>query len=251
MSFKIETLACVEQRRSEYIRLLRRSADPIAHRLANTLDGCEPERRCESAACPVCVRRFRKRLLKQLKPVYKREPHWIRASIIPANCLRPIGRLHGFDLAKAKKTWLKRLMRAPAILRNAILVGGVDVSVNVEENVIQGHQVHLYLAIAAPNSKKLRKAIRKTFAPELSAKRPYLVTDIEDFGPVFSYTMKPMFCRRLSYRNESGQRKGSDVSPLPSELEEILLWLAEYEIGDRQILRGLRRNGRFYQRTAR
>ena len=68
------------------------------------------------------------------------------------------GHLAGFDMNAAIKRIRKRLERSK--IHGRIVLGGLDVSLNVEANVITGWQFHIYLIVEGKNDAALQKAIK-------------------------------------------------------------------------------------------
>ncbi len=236
-----ETYAQAKARRERKVRLLSKG-DAAQRRVAEKLRQCRKARRCDSGACDVCVGLSRLGLLRQARTIFVQSPHWTRASVVPAGFLFAVGQLKSVDLDALAKKIDKRLERSS--LRDRIVFAGIDVSLNLQDSEILGWQLHLYLLIQGENTLRLREAIKAAFPPEPTAPMPYDFDEISDPSNRITYLLKAIFRRRCRYSRANG-RAGIAAQPLKSpELKELLLFLDQYPIGTRLVLRGLRRNGR-------
>jgi hypothetical protein len=168
---KFETLSEAKKRRADKIRLLGRGEKP-AQKLATKLDLCRKGQRCNSAVCDVCVGRERLYLYHETPPIFAAHPDWTRASIIPAGFLVPVGKLSTLDLKVITARINKRLERSS--LRNRIVIAGIDISLNLQDNEIVGWQLHLYALIEGKNTLRLQEAIKAAFPPEPTAPIPHM-----------------------------------------------------------------------------
>src|SRR6266446_3923481 len=159
-------------KRRRFDRNVLRGGGKRQRRVARRLRECQPRKRCRSEVCRVCVRTFRRQFLRAAAQVLRSRPDWTRASIITSGLAIPCGQLKGVDLSKEIKKVRKRLERSP-YLRNRIVVGGLDISLNLQNSVIQHWQLHLYLLIEGKKTRKLKQAIKTAFPPEPTAPRPY------------------------------------------------------------------------------
>ena len=127
-----ETQAQAMERRAYGIHVLL-GGNKQQQRLAAKLQRCRKGNRCKSGACDVCTRLFRLRLLRQLQPILDSRLHWTRASVVPADLLFVEGELVNVDLNAFRQKISKRLERWS--LRNRIVIAGIDISLNTEDNV--------------------------------------------------------------------------------------------------------------------
>ena len=196
--------------------------DQDQQRLAAKLERCRRGNRCQSGACDVCLRLYRLRLLRQTSPVLASRPHWTRASVVPVGFLLPLGELANVDLKALGEMIDKRLERSS--LRRRIVMAGIDISLNLQDNNIIGWQLHLYMLIEGENTLRLREAIKAAFPPEPTAPIPYDFDEVNDPSNCVTYLFKAIFKRRSRYTNANGQQdqepaaKGSGatgVAPVP------------------------------------
>jgi hypothetical protein len=237
---RFETYADARERRTQKIRILSQG-DKDQQRLATKLERCRKGCRCESAACNVCLRLYRLRLFRQTGPMLAARPHWTRASVVPAGFLLPLGELVNVELKALGEMIDKRLERSS--LRRRIVLAGIDISLNLQDNNIIGWQLHLYTLIEGENKLRLREAIKAAFSPELTAPTPYDFDQVNDPSNCVTYLFKAIFKRRSRYTSANGHRTKS--LPLKSrELRELLEFLDHNRVGERLSFRGIRRNGR-------
>ena len=235
-----ETLADAKRRRAQKIQSLHQG-DKDQQRLADKLERCRKGSRCESGACDVCLRLYRLRLYRQTGPVLAARPHWTRASVVPAGFLLSPGELTNVGLKALGEMIDKRLERSS--LRHRIVIAGIDISLNLQDNNIIGWQLHLYMLVEGENTLRLREAIKAAFPPEPTASIPYDFDQVNAPSNCVTYLFKAIFKRRSRYTNANGHRTKS--LPLKGrELRELLQFLDKHSVGERLILRGIRRNGR-------
>jgi hypothetical protein len=116
-------------------------------RVARKLRKCRPGQRCGIEACRVCMREFRISWLGEAIKIIAQSPHWTRCSIITKGLLVPYGQVIQFDLKQTVKRIRKRLERSD--LRSRIVLGALDVSLNVANNVIAGwHMIALRASLS-------------------------------------------------------------------------------------------------------
>ena len=132
---KFETFSEAKARRAGKIRILGKGKR-TARKLATKLGHCRKGKRCQSAACDVCVGRERLKLYRETRPIFAAHPDWARASVIPAGFLIPVGKLSTVDLKTVGARINKRLERSS--LRKRIVIAGIDISLNVQDNVLVG-----------------------------------------------------------------------------------------------------------------
>lgn len=214
-------------------------------RLAN----CSSDNRCHLDGCPLCGRRFRKSLLKAVKKLGLHKGVWARCCLILDGHVFPEGELAGVDLPRLTKAIHKRLERSA--FRDAVIVGGWDISWNTFENVPEGWCLHLYLLINLPHSAALEKQVREAFKLSAEALRPFSVRPVtprkRDFLRVVSYSNKIRFKWRSGYfeprlKRDGAPRKDAGELPLkPAQHLELLSWLSQYPVGARLIMRNMKR----------
>jgi hypothetical protein len=235
-----ETYAQAKARRDAKVRLLS-GGDSGQRQVAEKLKRCRKARRCQSGACDVCIGFSRLRLFRQTRAIFARSQHWTRASVVPAGFLFPVGELASVNLEALAKKIDKRLERSS--LRDRLAFAGIDVSLNLQDNEILGWQLHLYLLIEGQNTLRLREAIKAAFPPEPTAPTPYDFDEINDPSNRITYLLKAIFKRRSRYTKTTGRAGISPQALKGPELRELLLFLDQYPIGTRLMLRGIRRNG--------
>ena len=149
-------------------------------RAARPLMTCRKHHRCRTEACRVCMWEVRLWWAGEAVRIVLQRPYWTRCSVITKGLLVPYGQLAKFDLTAAVKRIRKRLQRSG--ISGKIVLGGLDVSLNIENNVITGWQFHLYLIVEGQNDERLRQAVRDAFPPDGDVQQAAL------FFHVFSLT---------------------------------------------------------------
>lgn len=212
-------------------------------RAARVLQKCNKNHRCETEACRVCLRDFRLRWVSEAVRILIQRPYWTRCSVIPKGLLVRYKQLSTFDLDGEIKRIRKRLERSA--LHGRVVLGAFDVSLNILNNNIVGWQWHVYLLVEGADDKALRKAIKNVFPPEPTAPIPYDFRQIDKTGviDVVTYAYKSFFKRRSGYTTTNGKHHTKDLPLKGTDLRQLLPFLAQYKVGARLILGGVRRNG--------
>jgi len=233
-----ETYAEAKKRLTHKNRVLRKG-NRHQRRLAAKLERCRKDHRCGSGACDFCVGTFRACLYRNSLLIFASRPHWTRASVIPARMLIRPGELSNVDLHAIAAKMDKRLERST--LRNRLAFIGIDISFNLQDNKAVGWQLHLYMLIEGRNTLRLQEAIKAAFPSEPTAPAPYDFDEVEPSSQI-TYLFKAMFNRRSRYTTAKGQAKTKNQALKGPNLRELLPFLDQYPIGERLILRGIRRN---------
>jgi hypothetical protein len=236
-----ETFADAKKRRAQKIRIFSRG-NRDEQRLAAKLERCRKDNRYESGACDVCLRLYRLRLFRRTSPVLAARPHWTRASVVPDGFLLPFGELANVELKAISEMIDKRLERSSQ--RRRLVMAGIDISLNLQDNNILGWQLHLYMLIEGENTLRLREAIKAAFPPERNAPTPYDFDEVNVPSNCVTYLFKGIFKRRSRYTTANGQSRTQSLPLKGPELRELLQFLDQHSVGERLILRGIRRNGR-------
>jgi hypothetical protein len=91
-----ETFSVAKERRQALCEILA-TGDSAACSLGRVIGGCRKGRRCRSAACPVCSRKFRivwcGRLAQAIHTSYS---DWVSVSLVPPDLRFLRGQLHNF-----------------------------------------------------------------------------------------------------------------------------------------------------------
>jgi hypothetical protein len=187
------------------------------------------------------MRTFRSKLLNQsISQVHFGD--WTAASIVPVGAQVPVGELLNFDVRKHIRRWHKRIERN-SLLSACRIVGGIDISLNVDRGRAVYWQPHPYILIGNEKSNQLRQAVKSAFPAEPMARRPYRFRSVKEQLEAISYSYKSTFYARHSYVNEEDVEV-VDKFPLPEDAHrELLLFLSRYSLGDRLLLRKFRRHG--------
>jgi hypothetical protein len=243
-----ETYAEAKQRRAHDIRVLRRG-DWHRRRIAEKLSGCRKGQRCQNEACKICLGHFRRWLVSEATPILVSRPHRTCASVVTAGLLVRDDELHDLDLGKLVKRLRKRLERSS--LADRMIIGGIDASLNFQNNVVTGYQFHLHLLIEGQDDLALREAIKSALPPEATAPEAYRFARLNNIPGAVSYAYKALFVRRSRFTDRGGVVRTKKQPLKGSELRALLSFLARYRVGARLILQGVRRNGDYLIDTSR
>lgn len=237
----IESKADAVKRRKENRNKLKRDSKR-QRRARRVLRRCQRSDRCGTEACSVCLRDFRLWWLGESIKILVQRPHWTRCSVIAKDLLVEFKKLAIFDIKRQVKRVQKQLQRK---LGGRTVLGAFDVSLNVENNKIQGWQWHLYLLVEGENDEALQNAIRDAFPAEPIALVPYdfVLISHGDYVKVLTYLYKRFFQRRSGYTKSNGRHRTKNLPLKAGDLRQLLPFLVRHKVGSRLILSGVRRNG--------
>ena len=165
----------------------------------------------------------------------------MRISAVPAEeyCF---GGLAALDLRRLNKTLKKRFERAKFPLAFA----GVDISLNLLNNAIARAywQPHLYGLVVGLTPDQVEASLSAYYPVRGRAKKPLYVCHCRKLTAVLSYCIKPYFSRHSGHRDPDNGRKNNEAQPLKGyQMQELGVWLDQYEREDRYLLHGCRKRG--------
>ena len=208
---------------------------------AHTLANCKKNHRCGAEACRVCMWEYRVSWAGEAVKIMLQRPLWTRCSIITAGLLVPYNQLAAFNLNAEIKRLRKRIGRSE--LPGRVVLGGLDISLNLEKNKIVGWQWHVYLIIEGQNDAGLQQAVKDAFPPEPTALAPYDFAEITDPLEVITYAYKAEINRRSGFVGKDGNHRTKNQPLKGADIRKLLPFLVKYKVGARLILCGVRRNG--------
>ncbi len=235
-----ETFKKASDRRTRLIEVLRNSSSSTDD-LVRRLVACHQEHRCESAACPVCLRRFRKWWCSRVTEFMDRneEVVWYSINIVDHRQTYPLGELEKFEPQKMKERLRKQLERST--LSNALVCGGIDVNLTYYEGRAPKWCPHLYLLTSSGAESRIRFALERHYQATDDTLRPLRIEavkqTIKDRARVSTYSFKATFDKRDPVRGGGYYRK--HYPPVPDEhMPELARALDTWGFGKRLIRRG-------------
>jgi hypothetical protein len=120
---------------------------------------CDQGYPCDSAACPPCMREFRRWLVDAGITLFEWSPQLSAASLVHHTLSRRPGKLNSLDLIKAKRQMARHIDRAG--LGRLVAIGGFDLSYNQPANGSTPYwQPHAYVIFQGIEHKALKQALR-------------------------------------------------------------------------------------------
>jgi hypothetical protein len=240
-----ETPEKVEEDRRTLASLLR-AGTTKQQQLAQIISSCQHGARCDSAACPVCGRRFRIHFAGHLAKLIENDyADWWAVSLVPVDCdcMYPLGRLRQFNPDQFKDRVRKQLERSELV--DAAVVFGIDFAVQVfsQPNKAPLWRPHAYMLIRGHSTAAIHAALDQYYPSGPRTPRPIHSRRItkETILRVTSYTCKFRFNVRSQIGGVNGNRD-TEKRPLePMRLLEIAPLLHQWGFGGRYLLRGFRR----------
>jgi hypothetical protein len=144
------------------------------------------------------------------------------------------------DLQRLNKALQKRFERD----KFPVAFAGVDVSLNLYNNSIARArwQPYLYGLVVGLTREEVKAALSSYYPPRKRAQRPLHVNNCNSLPRVLSYCIKPYFSRHSGFRDSHNKRRNNQAEPLKgSQVQELALWLDQYKLADRYVVRGCRK----------
>jgi hypothetical protein len=244
--------ARLKRERQELVNRLRKKANgkQAAIQLADKLEGCKPQARCKSAACPECNHAAAQLVTQVARRFLKEQPSSdtiVCVSIVPADGVSKPGNL-------TKDQHARNVRRLKAALGRAGVtwfIGASDWSFNEhDEDRYQPHWSHHLYGFAATNDpEQLKQALQRQFPKTDSIPRPVTVQVWDGKKKPIRYMVKSEFWRRIGTddaqrydKTNGGQRwcRATDKQPLLStQKRELLLHLDQIGLQGRLVMRWL------------
>jgi hypothetical protein len=204
---------------------------------------CAEASPCDSAACPPCMREFRRWLVDAGITLFEQLQGQLSvASLVHYSWSRSPGNLKSVDLDKAKRQMRRHFDRAG--LGSLVAIGGFDFSFNQPTTEFTPYcQPHVYVIVQGTQHQELKRALTPFYPSTAEIPRPIRTRRVTDPMEAFSYTAKAIFFRRVSYRDRSGRANTQTLPLLPSAERELLAYLDQLHPVDRLFLKNVRRQG--------
>lgn len=238
-----ESFADAKERRTNLINILDGGGDD-ACAVAEILSECRIGVRCQSAACPVCLRRFRIWWCSNVAHhVYSASnARWSGISLVPPDLRYLPGQLHLFDPKIFKDRLRKQLSRGS--LARQPFIGGLDFALQEFSDSRRQPEwrPHVYGFMYGSTPDAINTALKRHYPSSFDTPRPLRTRPI-DLGSqnivrAATYSFKSTFDVRKAVSGDDGERD-TEKSALGKEYWlELAPLLHEWGYGGRLIRRG-------------
>lgn len=175
--------------------------------LCDILENCKAKKRCKSAACPVCFREQRVRLVTTLLEYPQKRPKWRFVTIVMYADYLTDEQLRSFDVSKFKDKFRKLLEKAGI---EGPVIGGIEPDYHESE---QKWLPVLHLLV--PKDKTalgvLRNLLKKRNKGHIRSagtkKRPMLVKKVKERGSLYTYLFKSYWVQVSIYSDKAGKSR--------------------------------------------
>ena len=239
--------------RLKLIRLLRKheKTEPELRSIADCLDSCEQNNRCNSGTCPECGQLIQRFYVRQIKGVVRdiigpEGGQLIALSIIPPSGIVRPGQLAKFNITNYQRR-IKSILDSVGI-KSAI--GGIDISFNED----RGNKwrpyicLHPYLIVAINDKDKLQQRLKRIIPKTIKVPRPVKIPLFENKAYRRSYSYKLKINRRISKtRTRKGTktkcRNTSNDKLRVDQRIELCKYLNQIGLAARIVFRGIKPEG--------
>jgi hypothetical protein len=197
-----ETFSVAIDRRQALCEILA-TGEGAAYRLAQVMVACRKGRRCRSAACPVCSRKFRIVWCSHLaEAVHTSYRDWASVSLVPPDLRFLRGQLHTFHPSQFKERLRKQLERGKFGISRARIIGGIDIALQLFDDPCRQPEwrPHAYLLIESTAAGVIKNTLRRHYPKCVDTPRPLRITRIKhtplDAVRVATYSFKNTFSGR-------------------------------------------------------
>ncbi|MGE3335538.1 MAG: hypothetical protein AB7I36_17985 [Rhodospirillaceae bacterium] len=225
------------------VRSLRRGTRR-QRRFAERLARCHKKHRCDSTACPVCFRKFRRVTIGQIVTLLKSLGIRIyRVSLVSADWSTPLGQLGAETINGFSEAFSKAL--AASALKDAVIFGAWDFSVHVDKRSDDPpyYQPHLYLLVASAAPEKV---VHATFSSLVTRSKdipvPKRIGIPRYIWRAVNYSLKLKFKRRERRVGADGVMNTRYDKMRAAERRELAVVLHELGIKGRLFMRGIKRS---------
>jgi hypothetical protein len=200
---------------------------PDGHKLARRFRKCGILR-CRSAACPVCLRYFRRWWSSQVAGYMAQDRDgWFTVCIAPSELAFPIGELQRFQWGLAKDRLRKQIKRSK--LERAVVLGGFDYALQGFNVRAPKWRPHIYFLTQTGGKGIINSALRSHYRSDEDTPHPVVVTDQrkadEDLIATATYTFKSDFRQRQPSLDRRGNADTDDPPLAPPHEAELRLFL--------------------------
>ncbi|CAJ0882920.1 hypothetical protein AMST5_03382 [freshwater sediment metagenome] len=226
---RFETVRDVRERRDQAVG--RCTAIEGLGFLAEQLESCTLEAPCMSVSCPRCGRKFRRWIVAQALPFYRKlDLQWVTVALE----LVPADRLIEVDLLKLKRRTSQRIRRtAPSA---SVVLGGIEAEYLADEDAFLVHGHFLISRLPKEEEAAFRAAFRK-----IDRAHPVRIDPLNDPLKQISYSFK--YATYYRPGKQTGPYRPRPV-PLPDgPLMDLSIWRAHYTFLDFVFMMGVRRRG--------
>jgi hypothetical protein len=186
-------------------------------------------RPCASAACPICLRRFRRWWTSQIAGYMASDTEGrYTVTAVPAEYTFPIGELDRFRWDLAKDRLRKSIERSR--LKSKIIIGGFDYALQqFDDGRSAKWRPHIYFLVQAGGVGVIESALKHLYPKDMDTSKPLMIQKQKqtkrDLISTASYAYKSSFYERQPTRDKKGHAD-TDASPLgPSHQAELAVLL--------------------------
>jgi hypothetical protein len=174
--------------------------------LALRLDDCG-FLKCGSAACPVCLRLFRRWWGSTVAEYMARDPYyWFTVTVVPPDVF-DVGHLHRFRWRLLKDRLRNQVARSQ--ISGAVILGGIDYNLlHFGDERPPRWRPHLYFLVGGRGQGHIEGAFRRHYPKDEDTPKPVVVTPQrtgeKDLVTTATYTFKARFENRWPCKDRRG-----------------------------------------------
>lgn len=215
--------------RDELIDNLR-AAGLTGHALRRILEKCSLERPCRSAACPVCMRQFRRWWCSWVADWIVNEDYSFNTvSIVSPRHAYPKGELYKFDGKAAKDALRKQLDRGN--LKRKTIIGGFDYLLQTFKHGQPKWRPHFYLIMQGKNRPAIKRALDESYSADVDTRKPLVINELKrsdlDAVTVATYSYKSLIQKSAPTKDKRGNKDTFKYKLDPDERAELAVFLHE------------------------
>lgn len=227
---KLQKFESVEQARDARRQLAQHLSNlDSGRKLGRRISACGLGR-CRSAACPRCLRDFRRWWGSQIASYMSRDPEgWYTVTITPADLFFNIGELNRFRWDLVKDRLRKQVARSD--INRALILGGFDYAIqNFTDGRASKWRPHIYLLLTRTGKEeRIARALREHYLGDEDTKKTVVVheqkTEDRDLIRTATYSFKSYFYDReptIDRRGNADTKKSPLSASQKAELAVLL-----------------------------
>jgi hypothetical protein len=225
-----------KERRRRYRRLRRGNSEE--QQLASKLKACRKKQPCQSAACPVCMRQFRRWLSGEMLRLLGKTPNLLFVTLVPPALVLPADELNTLSPRKMGDMLRQQLIRAG--LGHVKAIGGIEVDFNDKTKM---WEPHFHIIVAGSTPAQFEALRTHGYSGDATIQRPMRIDKVTNPARQFSYCLKAYCTRKVSYQDSRGKQRTRKLRLRNPHHNAALLWLDQQQPTDLVVMRGVRRYG--------
>lgn len=210
-------------------------------KLANKLEMCRG--RCQSLACPVCTRRYRRWMYSRMCRLFQNSTDLVVITIVSVRDKIRKENLYDYPISRIKNRYYQVLRRMGF---KGVAIGAVDIDFLQHEQVYQAHIHFVAMGMTKQQIQQLRMVVKNK--PD-EMERPLKVQKLKDMPQQLTYVIKFLWRRKERCSNQNIGGVTRKVRLYREEHKKSLVKMDRSTTSQMVLMFGVRRIGDWLEKT--